>query len=242
MRILYVEDNLANLSLVQRLARIGDHEVISHPDGETALANMEQDKPDLILMDVQLKGTLTGLEVVKALRARGNKTPIIALTAYAMVGDRERCLEAGCDDYLPKPLPVEQLVEFFQRYDPKTDVASTLSTQPTPANEARANALPVPTVTPAQGPASEVKAAETGLMTASDAAKPSAPELLPQPDALPTNEAASHDFPATASVKEDIRPPAMPPTKDEAEPPASPGEKTVTPAQPTGADSSGISG
>ncbi len=119
MRILYVEDNQANLLLVQRLARLGNHEVIGHPDGETVLARFEQDKPDLILMDVQLSGAMTGLEVVKALRARGHKTPIIALTAYAMVGDRERCLEAGCDGYLPKPLPIEELVEMFERYTPK---------------------------------------------------------------------------------------------------------------------------
>ncbi len=119
MRILYVEDNLANLALVQRLARIGNHEVISHPDGESTLAYFDHDRPDLVLMDVQLKGALNGLEVVRTLRERGHKTPIIALTAYAMVGDRERCLEAGCDDYLPKPLPVEQLVEFFQQYDSK---------------------------------------------------------------------------------------------------------------------------
>jgi len=119
MRILYVEDNLTNLMLVQRLARIGNHEVISHGDGETALAHFEQDKPDLVLMDIQLGGTMNGLDDVKALRLRGHKTPIIALTAYAMVGDRERCLEAGCDAYLPKPLLVEELVEFFQRLDPK---------------------------------------------------------------------------------------------------------------------------
>jgi CheY-like chemotaxis protein len=123
MRILYVEDNLANLALVQRLARIGNHDVITHADGEAALAHFHHDRPDLVLMDIQLKGALTGLEVVMKLREQGHKTPIIAVTAYAMVGDRERCLEAGCDDYLPKPLPVEQLVECFQRYDPKNAAA-----------------------------------------------------------------------------------------------------------------------
>jgi CheY-like chemotaxis protein len=119
MRILYVEDNLTNLALVQRLARIGNHEVISHPDGESTLTHFDQDKPDMVLMDVQLGGAMDGLEVVKALRLRGHTIPIIALTAYAMVGDRERCLEAGCDAYLPKPLPVEELVAVFQQYAPK---------------------------------------------------------------------------------------------------------------------------
>lgn len=131
MRILYVEDNLANLALVQRLARIGNHEIISHPDGEAALAHFQQDKPDLILMDIQLKGALNGLDVVKKLREQGHKTPIIAVTAYAMLGDRERCLQAGCDEYLPKPLPVEQLVEFFERFDPKRAVQSVPQTAAT---------------------------------------------------------------------------------------------------------------
>lgn len=126
MRILYVEDNPTNLSLVQRLARIGNHQVISHPDGESALADFESDKPDLVLMDVQLQGAMNGLEIVKALRERGYRTPIIALTAYAMVGDRERCLEAGCDDYLPKPLSVERLVDLFKRYDSTNGQAPTM--------------------------------------------------------------------------------------------------------------------
>jgi CheY-like chemotaxis protein len=128
MRILYVEDNLANLLLVQRLARIGSHEIISHPDGEAALAHFQQDKPDLVLMDIQLKGALNGLEVVKMLREQGYKTPIIAVTAYAMVGDRERCLQAGCDEYLPKPLPVELLVELFERFDPKVATPAVVQT------------------------------------------------------------------------------------------------------------------
>jgi CheY-like chemotaxis protein len=131
MRILYVEDNLANLALVQRLARIGNHEIISHPDGEAALAHFQQDKPDLILMDIQLKGALNGLDVVKKLREQGHKTPIIAVTAYAMLGDRERCLQAGCNEYLPKPLPVEQLVEFFERFDPKRAAPAVVQTAPT---------------------------------------------------------------------------------------------------------------
>lgn len=111
MRILYVEDNPANLFLVKRVARMGNHEVLNYIDGEDALANFERDKPDLVLMDIQLSGELSGLDVVKRLRADGYTLPIVAVTAYAMLGDRERCIEAGCDDYLAKPLPVPQLVE-----------------------------------------------------------------------------------------------------------------------------------
>jgi CheY-like chemotaxis protein len=116
MKIMYVEDNLANFSLVKRVARMGGHEVLSYIVGEDALKNYEHDRPDLILMDLQLAGEMHGLEVVKKLREKGYQTPIVAVTAYAMVGDRERCIEAGCNDYIAKPLPVPQLVELFARY------------------------------------------------------------------------------------------------------------------------------
>ncbi len=111
MRILYVEDNMANVSLVRRIA--GKDEVINYIDGEEALRNFDKDDPDLVLMDVQLAGRMTGLDVVKKLREDGCKLPIVAVTAYAMVGDRERCLAAGCDDYISKPLPIPRLVELF---------------------------------------------------------------------------------------------------------------------------------
>lgn len=117
MKIMYVEDNPANLSLLQRIARMGNHTVISYTEGESALENFEQDKPDLVLMDVQLSGGLTGLDVVRQLRGRGHRTPIVAVTAYAMTGDKERCIEAGCDTYIAKPLPVQELVELVQRYE-----------------------------------------------------------------------------------------------------------------------------
>jgi DNA-binding response OmpR family regulator len=67
-------------------------------------------------MDIQLSGELSGLDVVRKLRDQGYKTPIIAVTAYAMAGDRERFLEAGCNDYMAKPLPVPQLVNLIQHY------------------------------------------------------------------------------------------------------------------------------
>jgi CheY-like chemotaxis protein len=147
MRILYVEDNPANLFLVQRVARMGNHDVVNYADGQSALDGFKNDKPDLILMDVQLPGLLTGLDVVKALRAAGHKTPIIAVTAYAMSGDRERCLEAGCDGYLAKPLPVNELVELFKRYEPaKSAPAPAAATPPKlvtePSVDAAADTVP----------------------------------------------------------------------------------------------------
>ncbi|HVU11919.1 MAG TPA: response regulator [Phototrophicaceae bacterium] len=127
MKIMYVEDNPANISLLQRIARMGGHEVINYTDGEVALNNFEKHQPDLVLMDLQLEGRIGGLDVVKALRARGFKTPIVAVTAYAMVGDRERCIEAGCDSYLSKPLPVTELVELVQKYELKAKEAQAAS-------------------------------------------------------------------------------------------------------------------
>lgn len=123
MKIMYVEDNPANISLLQRIARMGGHEVINYMDGETALEHFAADTPDLVLMDLQLAGRRSGLDVVQALRERGFKTPIVAVTAHAMVGDRERCLEAGCDAYLSKPLPVAEVVEMVKRYESRAETA-----------------------------------------------------------------------------------------------------------------------
>ena len=129
MKIMYVEDNPANISLLQRIARMGGHQVINYTNGEVALNNFAQDDPDLVLMDLQLEGRITGLDVVKQLRARGFKTPIVAVTAYAMVGDRERCIEAGCNSYLSKPLPVAELVELVKDYESKSaDKANATAT------------------------------------------------------------------------------------------------------------------
>lgn len=85
MRIVYVEDNIANVHLVKRVARIGKHEIINYIDGMDALNNFGTDEPDLVLMDIQLAGELTGIEVVQKLRDKGfTTTPIFAVTAYAM--------------------------------------------------------------------------------------------------------------------------------------------------------------
>jgi two-component system, cell cycle response regulator DivK len=120
MRVLYVEDNPANVFLVKRVAKMGNHEIVNFVDGTEALARYKAINPDLVLMDIQISGELNGLDVVKRLRSDGVDTPIIAVTAYAMVGDRERCIEAGCTDYMAKPLPIPQLVQIFEHYSQHT--------------------------------------------------------------------------------------------------------------------------
>jgi two-component system cell cycle response regulator DivK len=134
VRILYVEDNATNVILVQRVANMGKHEVINYDEGQVALDKFDEIKPDLILLDVQLRGALTGLDVARILREKGSTLPVIAVTAYAMKGDRQRCLDAGCDDYLPKPISVAELVTVFKRYgDAVASGKPILSTYKAPA-------------------------------------------------------------------------------------------------------------
>lgn len=123
-RILVAEDNAANQKLVRHmLGRLGVSLRMAG-DGQEALAFWEQAGPDgfdLILMDVQMPH-MNGLEVTAAIRQReklsGRRTPIIALTAHAMSGDRERCLDAGMDGYISKPVRREELLAAIDKFLP----------------------------------------------------------------------------------------------------------------------------
>ncbi len=110
-RILYVEDNFENRLFVRRvLESIMGLEMLEAYDGQTGIDMAQTEKPDLILMDVGLPG-MDGLETtgkIKEIPAT-SQIPVIALTANAMKGDRERCLAAGCDGYLQKPIGVTEL-------------------------------------------------------------------------------------------------------------------------------------
>jgi CheY-like chemotaxis protein len=109
-RISVVEDNPDNRLLLQVL--LGDqYDVTEHVDGFDAVAQIPLAPPDLVLLDVSLPG-LDGPAVLKQLRAHSAvaRVPIIALTAHAMTGDRERFLAAGFDDYVSKPIVDEQLL------------------------------------------------------------------------------------------------------------------------------------
>ena len=104
-KILFVEDEPDIRDLV-RLALEDEHGVTVAETAEEGLRRAAEVGPDLILMDVSLGGALDGLEATRRLRAdpRFDSTPIIALTAHAMPGDRERTLTAGCDEHWPKPI------------------------------------------------------------------------------------------------------------------------------------------
>lgn len=125
MHIIYVEDNPANLALVKRVARLGQHEVLSYTNGEEAYQALStaDSEPDLLLVDIQLDGSMSGLDLMEKLRANGFEMPIVAVTAYAMMGDKERCIEAGFTSYLPKPLPVLDLINLFKHYEGAASVA-----------------------------------------------------------------------------------------------------------------------
>jgi CheY-like chemotaxis protein len=139
MRIAYVEDNATNVALIERILRIKQHVLTSYADGETALDALLAEPQDVILVDVELASDMTGLDLVRRLRERGTTTTIIAVTAYAMVGDREKCMAAGCNDYLAKPIAVTDLLGLLEKHEQvslaKTagDTATENSPTPLPA-------------------------------------------------------------------------------------------------------------
>lgn len=132
MKILYVEDNIANLSLMRRVAKIGGHEMVEMDNGDRVLNEFETVAPDLVLLDLQLTGRLDGLEVVRELRKRGVTVPVIAVTAYAMSGDCDRCLAAGCTDYMSKPLSVPDVVSLLREYTARIKAAKAVTTEVPP--------------------------------------------------------------------------------------------------------------
>ena len=111
-KILYVEDNDDNVYVMKgRLPRLG-FEVVVAADGEQGVAMAETESPDLILMDLRLPG-IDGWETTRRIKAAPatKAIPVIALSAHAMAGDREKALEAGCDDYDTKPVDFPRLLE-----------------------------------------------------------------------------------------------------------------------------------
>jgi two-component system, cell cycle response regulator DivK len=115
--ILIVDDNPANLKLARVLLSGEGYAVTTAADGAEALGLLESFRPRLILMDMQMPG-LDGFEVTRRLKAdvRTRDIPVVALTAYAMKGDEERVLAAGCDGYIAKPIDTRTLGGEIARY------------------------------------------------------------------------------------------------------------------------------
>jgi len=120
LRILLAEDNAVNQKIATRVLEKRGHHVTVAGDGHLVLAALERDRFDVVLMDVQMP-EMDGFEATAAIRSRERETgahmPIIAMTAHAMQGDRERCIAAGMDDYVAKPLKVAELIELLEKLD-----------------------------------------------------------------------------------------------------------------------------
>jgi CheY-like chemotaxis protein len=117
LRVLVAEDNLVNQRLATRLLEKRGHQVVVAENGRRALEALERDSYDLVLMDVQMP-ELDGMAATALIRNKerpgGKHQPIIALTAHAMKGDKERCLAAGMDGYLAKPIQAQELYNLLE--------------------------------------------------------------------------------------------------------------------------------
>ncbi len=116
-RILVIEDNETNMYLIGFILKKNGYEVTEARSGEEGVEFAIKEKPDLILMDIQLPG-IDGLEATKRIRKleADRKTPIIALTSYAMTGDREKSLAAGCTGYIEKPINPDTFMGEIEKY------------------------------------------------------------------------------------------------------------------------------
>ena len=116
-RVPCIEDNDSNMRLISRIVEGEKHEFLKASNSLVALDMVRERRPDLILLDINIPG-LDGLEVARRLKsdAYSADIPLIATTANVLLGDRERCLEAGCNEYLPKPLDVRELQLILRRY------------------------------------------------------------------------------------------------------------------------------
>ncbi|MDQ1259394.1 MAG: two-component system, cell cycle response regulator DivK [Pseudomonadota bacterium] len=119
-RILMIEDNPQNRYLAGFLLEASGWEMVHAEDGPSGLVLARTVDPVLILLDIQLPG-MDGYAVAQALRAEPGSAgvPIVAVTSYAMAGDRERCLAAGCDGYIEKPIDPQTFVALVERFVPE---------------------------------------------------------------------------------------------------------------------------
>ena len=116
-RILLIEDNAQNRYLANFLLNRRGHEILEAETGPLGLEMAARERPDLILLDIQLPG-MDGHAVARALKADPalKAIPVVAVTSYAMAGDREKCLEAGAEGYIEKPINPETFVEEVERF------------------------------------------------------------------------------------------------------------------------------
>ena len=115
-KVLVVEDNPLNMELVVEILNTHGFTVHEAIDGEEGIKKFEKENYDLILVDIELPG-IDGVEVTKIIKNKNKEIPVIALTSYAMKGDRERFLAAGFDEYMSKPLDVTAFLKRLEKYN-----------------------------------------------------------------------------------------------------------------------------
>jgi two-component system, cell cycle response regulator DivK len=108
-KILIVEDNEMNLDMLSRRLERRGFEIVVATDGQVGVELTLSQAPDLVLMDMSLP-VIDGWEATRQIRAAGKTLPIIALTAHAIAGDREKCIAAGCNEYETKPVRMDSLI------------------------------------------------------------------------------------------------------------------------------------
>lgn len=116
-RVLVVEDNQQNMYLISFILENHGYEVLKAMTGEEGVEKAIKEKPDLVLMDLQLP-SIDGLEATRRIRKSeaDGEIPIIALTSYAMAGDRKKALDAGCNGYIEKPINPETIMSEIEKY------------------------------------------------------------------------------------------------------------------------------
>ena len=144
LRILLTEDNPVNQRLAQRILEKWGHTVSVASNGANAVAAVGREPFDIILMDVQMP-VMGGFEATAAIREQekksGTRIPIVAMTAHAMKSDRDRCLEAGMDDYLSKPIEPERLFAMIEKITQNSPVAPPTAVPLSNTADAPANVL-----------------------------------------------------------------------------------------------------
>lgn len=119
-RILYIEDNEQNMYLVTFLLEKHGYSVSPATDGQEGIDKAATEKPDLILLDIQLP-KMDGYAVARSLRSNPDLavTPIVAVTSYAMAGDRDKAMAAGCNGYIEKPINPDTFIQQVEQHLPK---------------------------------------------------------------------------------------------------------------------------
>jgi CheY-like chemotaxis protein len=115
--ILVVEDNALNMKLIRSLLQLGHFDVVEANDAESGIELAKKNKPDLILMDIQLPG-MDGLQATQIINKDPalKKIPVVALTSYAMQGDEEKSRSAGCVGYITKPINTRNFLDLIKDY------------------------------------------------------------------------------------------------------------------------------